>query len=120
MGSCIGFVCEGRGGKSSLHCGHPLPQELLDLPRNWEANGSLTKLLCIFIGAEISADSMKTYLLETLEKRLKIARKSPHNLMVWVQIANQLISSVLWYMLQLWPGDFDFLEMLDNLVKDFI
>lgn len=40
--------------------------------------------------------------------------------MVCVQIANQFIVSVLWYMLQLWPGDLNFLVKLDNLVKDFI
>lgn len=51
---------------------------------------------------------------------MNLARKNPQNLMVCVQIANQFIVSVLWYMLQLWPGDLNFLVKLDNLVKDFI
>lgn len=63
---------------------------------------------------------MHIYLQEPLEKRLQQAKKNPHSLMVRVQIANQLIDNVLWYMLKVWSGDFSFLDRLDAIVQDFI
>lgn len=98
----------------------PLPDELVDLPWIWETEGNLSKVLGVFMGIEISADSMQRYLQEALDKRLAMARRKPQTLMLRVQMANQLISNVLWYMLHVWPGDFSFLDSLDKQIREFI
>lgn len=63
---------------------------------------------------------MVQYLTEVLEGRIFKARKHPYSLKVRVSIANQLVNSTLWYMLQLWMGDTTQLERFDGMIKDFI
>lgn len=63
---------------------NPLPQDLADLPWNWEFEGSLSKLLGIYMGTDIFAESMANHLQTTLDKRLALARKNPQTLSVKV------------------------------------
>lgn len=55
-----------------------------------------------------------------MEKRLKDARLNPYSIPVRVSMTNQLITSTLFYMVQLWPGDVKDLEWLDREIKHFI
>lgn len=63
---------------------------------------------------------MEQHLTCTLEARLQQARLKPYSLSVCVLIANQLVNSVLWYMLQLWTDTLAQLKRFDNLIKDFV
>lgn len=55
-----------------------------------------------------------------MEKRLNDARLNPYSIPVRVAIANQLISSTTWYIVQLWPGTLVELEKIDRDIKCFI
>lgn len=55
-----------------------------------------------------------------LEDRLVKVRLQHHTLLVRVDIANQLISNTMWYMLQVWLGEITQLEAMDGKIKDFI
>lgn len=50
------------GVKAVLVSNEPLPHELEYLQWTWETKGSLSKLLGIFMGVEISPSSMASYL----------------------------------------------------------
>lgn len=74
----------------------------------------------MYVGTEISPQRMKLTIVGLLEDRLTKARKSQHSLVDRVTIANQFISSSLWYLLNLWSGDLMELDGLDKLIRDFI
>lgn len=120
MGNALGLFVKESEVKAICVADGPIPHELQALPFIWESKGNLSKLLGILIGQDISPQSMQTYLQEALEKRLTLAKRNPHSLMVRVQIANQVVDNVLWYMLQVWSDSPSFLEKLDDIVKDFI
>lgn len=63
---------------------------------------------------------MAKYIIHTLEDWLQKARLNPYLLVVRVNLVNQLVSSTLWYMLQLWTGDWEQLELFDRMLRDFI
>lgn len=77
-------------------------------------------LLGIFVGTNIFVTRMKQHLTCTLEVRLQQARLNSYSLSVRVLIANQMVNSMIWYMLQLSTDTVDELKRFDNLIKDFV
>lgn len=63
---------------------------------------------------------MGQVLQNTLEERLKRARKCPYTLAYRVAIANQLVSNSMMYMFNLWPGERKQLKDFDDLIHDFV
>lgn len=113
------FVKE-MGIKAIFISPRQLPNELLHLDWVWESEANLSKLLGFFIDTNISVNCMKTYITQTLERCLQKSRAQPHTLVLWVAIANQMVSISIWYMVQLWPNDSAMLDEWDGLVKDFV
>lgn len=63
---------------------------------------------------------MSGHVVATLEAKLCEAKTRHHTLVTRVNIVNQLISSTIWYMTQLWTGKMKKLEEVDRQVKDFM
>lgn len=82
----------------------PLPNDLLSLDCAWESNQAWSKLLGLFVGTKISPLLIGNALTKSLKSRLKKARKNLLCLVNRVLVANQFVSSALWYMLNLWTG----------------
>lgn len=120
LGDASDLYVKEIGVKAVFLSEKPLLVELQDLEWTWEEETSLTKLLDVFIGCDISPQQMTKYLANKLEDRLQKAHINPYTLSIRVAIANMLISSTLWYMLQLWTGDMKALAEFDRLVRDFI
>lgn len=114
FGNASGLFVKEIGVKAILISNNPNPHELEDLPFVWESEDNPSKVLSVFMGEEISLESMSTYLQETLDKRLQIARRLPQTLKLRVHLVNQFVSSTMMYMLQVWPGDPTFLQGLDS------
>lgn len=116
----LGLYVKIEGIKAILIFDHPLLDELLSLGWTWKAKDNLSKLLGFYMGTDLSIARMTQYLTETLEKHLQYACKKFYSLAMRVLVANQLITSACWYMLQLWPGKKEVLEAFDKKVKDFV
>lgn len=72
------------------------------------------------MGVDVSMENMIVYLHDMLDKRLAMARRQPQTLFVRVQMVNQLVVSALFYMLQVYPRDFDLLDKMDSQVRNFV
>lgn len=90
----------------------------------WTACGNRTRLapnyLAFFVGPEILPLLMRGALTDMLEAKLRRARKTPQCLVDRVSIANQFVSSALWYMLNLWTETMKQLEAFDKSIRDFV
>lgn len=119
LGRASGLFVKEVGLKVVLISSNPLPNELLALDWVWERADDPSKLLGFFIGDGLATHKMVEYLSNALEDHLKHAQKGLYVLVLRVAIYNQLISCVMWYMLQLYPGDLAILDQFDKLVKEF-
>lgn len=101
---------------------HILKQALLEelLNLDWEFQATISKVLGIYMGNDISPQRILDQLVDTLEKCLEKAKKNPYSLIVRLQIAKQMVSSKLWCNLQLWIGNMKLVEMFDSYIKDFV
>lgn len=86
----------------------------------WEFEKCVTKLLGFFIGSEIPIDQSRHLLNQSLERRLVAAKLHPYPILVRVALANQLVSSTLWYTVELWPETMADLEDMDREIKKFV
>lgn len=57
---------------------------------------------------------MTAHLTKTLEDRLQKAKIRNYSLVSRVSIANQMIGLAIWYMAQLWTGEVEQLEEMDQ------
>lgn len=73
-----------------------------------------------YIETDIAEDLMVKHIAATLETRLLKAKLNHYSLNTWVSIANQLVISANFFMLQLWTGNVEQLEKMDNEVANFI
>lgn len=73
-----------------------------------------------YIGKGIHVQLSLQQLKLTLKWRLKDARLNPYSIPMRVVVANQMVSSSLWYIIQLWPGKIQALEDLDRQIRNFV
>lgn len=73
-----------------------------------------------YIGTELLEELMTSHLMATLEARLLKAKLKHYSLNTRVTIANQLIISANYFMLQLWIGDVEQLVAMDKEVAKFV
>lgn len=78
------------------------------------------KLLGFYIGTNILGELMTNHLTATLEARLLKAKRRHYSLSMRVTIVNQLVIYANQFMLQLWMGKVEQLEMMDREVADFL
>lgn len=120
FGNASGLFCVWEKTVAAPIPAGPPPQSLRLLPWKWESDATASPLLGVPVAQTLSCEKMETMITEKLDGKLAKMRLRHLNLAARVTVANSILLGCLWYLLSVWSGKLQFLNLLQKRIDAFV